>query len=139
MLRPGDQTMQQPSPYLPSGAPILPDAELRRLARFIATELETLQGLQPALLSAAEVARQYGLSRGWVYKHARELGGQRMGTGPKARLRFRAPDVQRRLSELQARQTEAARPGDRIAGEHVELLPIGPRRRTLGRTALKNR
>jgi hypothetical protein len=74
------------------------DAELRRLARFIANELEALQGLQPALLTAAEVAKQYGLSPGWVYKYARELGGQRMGSGPKARLRFRARDVEICLS-----------------------------------------
>ena len=46
--------MQLPSPYLPSGAPFLADAELRRLAQFIARELEALQGVQPALLSAAE-------------------------------------------------------------------------------------
>ena len=32
----GDRSMQQPSPYFASGAPVLPDAELRRLARFIA-------------------------------------------------------------------------------------------------------
>jgi hypothetical protein len=78
--------MQQPSPFLANGAPALPDAELRRRARCIANELEALHGLQPAFLTAAEVAKQYSVSRGWVYKHARDLGGQCMGTGPKARL-----------------------------------------------------
>jgi hypothetical protein len=81
----------------------------------------------------------YGLSRGWVYKHARELGGQRMGAGPKARLRFRADEVQQRLSELRADRTEAARAEVRDAWEHVELLPVGPKRRTLGQMALKGR
>jgi hypothetical protein len=119
--------MQQP-PYLATGAPVLPDAELRRLARFIAKELEALQGLQPALLTAAEVAKQYGLSRGWVYKHARDLGGQRMGTGPKARLRFRAREVQARLSELQVTEDEPPRPAPSGAHQPVELLPIGPAR-----------
>jgi hypothetical protein len=76
--------MHQPSPYIASGAPVLPDAELRRLARFIAKELEALHGLEPALLTAAQVAKQYGLSRGWVYKHARDLGGQRIGHGPES-------------------------------------------------------
>jgi hypothetical protein len=120
--------MHQTSPYLASGAPVLPDTELRRLARFIAKELEALQGFQPALLTASDVARQYGLSRGWVYKHARELGGQRMGTGPKARLRFRALDIQARLSELQGSEDETPRPGPRGAHQPVELLPIGPTR-----------
>lgn len=99
--------MQQPSPCIASGAPVLPDAELRRLARFT-KELEALHGLEPALLTAAEVAKQYGLSRGWVYKHARDLGGQRMGTGPKARLRFRSHEVQARLGELQVRGSGAS-------------------------------
>jgi hypothetical protein len=97
-------------------------------ARFIATELEALQGLQPALLTAAEVAKQYGLSRGWVYKHARELGGQRMGPGPKARLRFRAREVQTRLSELQVGDGETRRSESRVAQQPVDLLRIGPTR-----------
>ena len=118
--------MQQPSPDLASDAPALPDAELRRLARFIAKELEALHGLQPALLTAADVARQYGLSRGWVYKHSRDLGGQRMGTGPKARLRFRSDDVQAHLRELQTREDETPGLGPRGPREPVELLPIGP-------------
>ena len=120
--------MRQTSRNAANSAPVLPDAELRRLARFIAKELEALHGLQPALLTAADVARQYGLSRGWVYKHARDLGGQRMGTGPKARLRFRSHEVQARLNELQASEDEAPRPGPSGARQPVELLPIGPTR-----------
>jgi hypothetical protein len=119
--------MHQPSPSFANSAPVLPDAELRRLARFIATELEALQGLQPTLLTAAEVANQYGVSRGWVYKHAHELGGQRLGTGPKARLRFLAPEVQRCLRDLQGSNGDTPRPS-RVGRVPVELLPIGPRR-----------
>jgi hypothetical protein len=122
--------MRQLLPPVAEGAPVLPDAELRRLARFIAKELEALQGLQPPLLTAAEVAEQYGLGCGWVYKHAHELGGQRMGNGPKARLRFRARDVQARLSELQAGGDETPRPGPSGRRQPVELLPIGPSRST---------
>jgi hypothetical protein len=135
--------MQQPSPLLANGAPVLPDAELRRLARFIAKELEALHGLQPALLTAAEVAKQYSLSRGWVYKHARDLGGQRMGTGPKARLRFRSHEVQARLSELQVSNDETPAPGPSGARQPVELLPIGAtrgsRQRALTDGARQNR
>jgi hypothetical protein len=130
--------VQLPSPYLPSGAPLLADADLRRLAQFIARELEALQGAQPPLLSAAEVARRYRLSRGWVYKHANELGGQRMGTGPKARLRFRVTEVERRLSELQARQTASGHRITRSGREYADLLPIGPRRAPFARTPQKD-
>ncbi len=109
-------------------ATALPDAELRRLAQFIAKELDALHGLEPALLTAADVAKQYGLSRGWVYKHSRDLGGQRMGTGPKARLRFRAREVQARLSDLQASEDEMPRLERSGTRQPVELLPIGPTR-----------
>jgi hypothetical protein len=40
------------------------------------------------LVSAAEVARELGMSRAYVYEHASELGAQRLGDGPRARLRF---------------------------------------------------
>jgi hypothetical protein len=120
--------MQQPLPYVASSAPALPDADLRRLARLIATELEALHGLEPSLLTAADVANQYGLSRGWVYKHARELGGQRMGTGPKARLRFRAREVQMRLTDLQSDEVESSPSAPRASRQPGDLLPIGPRR-----------
>ena len=52
------------------------------------------------LLSAAEVAAALGVSRAWVYDHASELGGFRLGEegrGQRRPLRF---DVQRVLSSL---------------------------------------
>jgi hypothetical protein len=135
--------MKHQSPYVASGTPLLADEELRRLARFIANELEVLQHLQPTALTAAEVAKRYGLSRGWVYKHARDLGGQRMGTGPKARLRFRSHEVQARLSELQVSEDETPRPGPSGARQPVDLLPVGPtrdgRQRALTGRARQNR
>ena len=39
------------------------------------------------LADAAEVARELGVDRDWVYAHARELGGTRLG-GERGRLRF---------------------------------------------------
>jgi len=107
---------------------MLRDADLSRLARLIAKELEALSRFEPALLSAADIAREYGLTRGWVYKHARELGGQRMGSGPKARLRFRAAEVRQRLNDLQI--AEPAFVSSLDSGHRpAELLPIGPRGR----------
>jgi hypothetical protein len=40
------------------------------------------------LVSASEVARRLGVTRAWVYEHAAELGARRLGSGPRARLRF---------------------------------------------------
>jgi hypothetical protein len=120
--------MDQSSPYIPSRDALVTDADLRRLARFIAEEHEGLRAVHAPLLSAADVAKRYGLSRGWVYRHARELGGQRLGTGPKARLRFGALEVRRRLDELQRGGGADGRSSRRGTGEPVDLLPIGPRR-----------
>jgi hypothetical protein len=39
-------------------------------------------------LTVAQVAARYGVSRSWVYTHQRELGAMRLGSGPRARLRF---------------------------------------------------
>jgi hypothetical protein len=125
--------MAQPSPYRDHDLTLVPEADLRRLARLIAEELEALSRFEPVLLSAADIAREYGLTRGWVYKHARELGGQRMGSGPKARLRFRAAEVRQRLSDLQAAQPAFRDAPRGAARDHTDLLPIGGGRRARAR------
>jgi hypothetical protein len=53
-------------------------------------ELLAEQQPHPAtgLVDAASLARELGVSRAYVYDHADALGGIRLGTGPKARLRF---------------------------------------------------
>lgn len=40
------------------------------------------------LIDASALAVELGVSRDWVYEHATELGALRLGSGPKARLRF---------------------------------------------------
>jgi hypothetical protein len=64
-------------------------AEVARLV------LEATRGKQPApfLLTAAEVAERFGVSRRWVYDNRDELGAVRLGSGPKGRLRFDADTV----------------------------------------------
>ena len=42
------------------------------------------------LVDAATLAAELGVERSWVYEHANELDPIRLGTGPKARLRFDA-------------------------------------------------
>ena len=42
----------------------------------------------PLLLSVTEVCVRFGVTRSWIYAHARELGAIRLGPSPRARLRF---------------------------------------------------
>ena len=61
-----------------------------------------------ALVDARRLARDLGVSIDYVYAHATELGAMRLGSGPKARIRF---DLDR------ARQSVEARAG-RSNGRH---------------------
>ncbi len=49
------------------------------------------------MLSAAEVASCWGISRRWIYDHAEDLGALRLGGGPRPRLRFDPVEVADRL------------------------------------------
>ena len=41
-----------------------------------------------ALVGARELARELGVSLDYVYSHSAELGGMRLGSGRRARIRF---------------------------------------------------
>lgn len=75
------------------------------------------------LLTAAEVARWWGVERSWVYQHALRLGVIRLGTGPRPRLRFDPALVARRLGDPKRAATPDARRSARI-GVETPLLPI---------------
>lgn len=47
----------------------------------------------PQLLTVAEVAERLAVSQDFVYRHADELGGVRLGGGLKPRLRFDEREV----------------------------------------------
>lgn len=87
-------------------------------------------GVPGQLVSAGEVAMRLGVSRGWVYAHAGELGALRLGSGQRPRLRFDPLLVDEALrSDMgsegrQRRRRPAIRP--RVSRADVELLPIGP-------------
>jgi hypothetical protein len=80
-----------------------------------------------SLIDVAELARRTGLSRTWIYGHARELGAIRLGDGPKARLRFN-PDTVKRLLEREppprVERSPAKRRRQVRAMNEIELLPI---------------
>ncbi len=77
---------------------------------------------------AAEVARELGVDRDWVYAHAEELGAARLG-GARGRLRFDLVRIRRDLAcpaGARSRPAVARRPRrqppTRRRGE-VELIP----------------
>jgi hypothetical protein len=87
------------------------------------------------LLDAAGIAHWLGVDRGWVYENAAELGALRLGSGPRARLRFDPEIVRERLTVCSAsRASSVATPrtvkpkaeGGRwqSMGTNVALLPI---------------
>lgn len=73
----------------------LSDAEIEGLAQRLRKALRlAASSVSPArrMMSAAEVAEWWGIGRRWVYDHADELGGRRLGSSCRPRLRF-DPDV----------------------------------------------
>lgn len=94
----------------------------------IATRVaELLRDEMPARLAdAAEVARELGVDRDWVYAHARDLGATRLG-GNRGRWRF---DLARIRRDLACPPTSKSRSTARRRGQppkkprgHVELIP----------------
>jgi hypothetical protein len=86
------------------------------------------------LVTPAQLAAHLGVSRNFIYEHSDELGGLRLGSGPRARLRFDVEDVRRRLSSCLVSRGSAAPesapgPASRSrrrarTGSSVQLLPI---------------
>ena len=64
------------------------EAIARRTAELLRDLDAGAPGHRAQLVDAAEIARRFGVERGWVYAHANELGAVRLGTGRRPRLRF---------------------------------------------------
>jgi hypothetical protein len=77
------------------------------------------------LVDAADAAAILGVSRDYIYRHATELDGVRVGNGMRPRWRFDPARLLARGSALESptlpRKTKARR---HKAGKAVELLPI---------------
>lgn len=96
-------------------------------------ELLDQRGLRKReLVDAAELARQFGIERSWVYTHAIELGAVKLGGGAKPRLRF-DPEIAARVlrkvdekpaADPPARSGKRAGQPPRRAGSEVRLLPV---------------
>jgi hypothetical protein len=57
------------------------------LEEIVAAGMATLAE-DEALVDATTLAEQLGVSRDYIYDHARHLGAVRIGNGPRPRLRF---------------------------------------------------
>jgi hypothetical protein len=82
---------------------VLTDRDVEAIAKATAARLAEIVSGTPgtfALVDARQLARDLGVSLDYVYAHATELGAMRLGTGPKARIRF---DLDRVRQALEAR------------------------------------
>ena len=84
---------------------ILTDGDVEAIAEATAARLAEIVSAAPgafALVDARQLARDLGVSLDYVYAHAHatELGAMRLGSGPKARIRF---DLDRARQALEAR------------------------------------
>jgi hypothetical protein len=115
--------------HAPSIAELSPQCIEAIAMRVIELLHEHTQHLQhpESLIDVAELARRTGLSRTWIYEHARELGAIRLGDGPRARLRFN-PDTVKRLLEREPPARPQPAPVRRRRPirpmTDIELLPI---------------
>ena len=81
--------------------------DIESIAARVAELLREQQPSASRLADAAEVARELGVDRDWVYAHAEELGAARLG-GARGRLRF---DLVRIRRDLTCREDAGSRPG----------------------------
>ncbi len=75
-----------------------------RVAQLLAPQQQQRAKETERLISAGELALHLGVTRAWVYKHRRLLGGHRIGDGPKAQWRFDRPAAMQALERHRAAQ-----------------------------------
>lgn len=99
---------------------------MEAIARRVAAHLAAAPTPAASLVTAAELARRFGLSRAWVYEHASSLGAVRLGDGTRPRLRFDPEQVARALEAPAVTRTDAPerRPARRRPPARGELLPV---------------
>jgi hypothetical protein len=95
----------------PGDVEAIAEATARKVAEIVRAPPTTF-----GLVDARELAEELGVSIDYIYAHAAELGAMRLGSGPKARIRF---DLHRARQAL-----ETDTPVEREAPA-VAVLPVG--------------
>ena len=129
----------------PAGGPSVIGQELSNgdLVEAVARRVVELLAEQSGeAVSAAEIARRFGVSRDWVYAHGGDLGAVPIGDGPRPRLRFYPERVSRYLAAYSggsrsdereaAASSGSSRPRKRGRGQNTDLLPIRDRQNAAG-------
>jgi hypothetical protein len=105
------------------------DAVARRVVELLREE-GVLSRDGPRLLTVAAVSQEFGVSTDWVYANARPLGAIRLGSGPRARLRFDRATIADRIAKVasHAARDRSSQRGKRRRGTQDladgDLLPI---------------
>jgi hypothetical protein len=73
------------------------------------------RAMAESFLTAEQLAERHNVGRPFVYEHAEELGAYRLGSGPRARLRFDLDEVRCRTSCWVSRESRAADPAPKAA------------------------
>jgi hypothetical protein len=118
----------------------LDPGEAERIATLVAAELRREPPAR--YLDAAATARMLSVERDWIYEHAEELGGIRLG-GARGRLRFDRRRVCERLGVEGNRDLAGGRKPDRpitaaAAARHPRGRPAASERRPMN-TRLRHR
>ncbi|MGZ6564909.1 MAG: hypothetical protein ACXVH3_36675 [Solirubrobacteraceae bacterium] len=110
--------------------PGLVDAVARRVVELLREE-GAVSREGPRLLTVAAVSQEFGVSTDWVYANAGRLGAIRLGSGPRARLRFDRATIADRITKVashaardRSSQRGKRRRGTREGADRGDLLPI---------------
>lgn len=96
-VEPSNEAGERPDrPLTVADVDAIAEATARRVVEIMTPPAATF-----ALVGARELARELGVSLDYVYSHAAELGGMRLGSGRRARMRF---DLDRARLALETRR-----------------------------------
>lgn len=108
----------------------LDEASVNAVAQQVVELLRGMGLVTEELVDASEIARRFGVSTDYVYRHAEELGVVRLGDGKKPRLRFdpvtvRGWFVQHAVHDIEPKPQRESRRTVRCARSGSgDLLPI---------------
>ena len=97
--------------------------DVEAIARRVSELLAAGPPASPRLLTAAAVAKRFGVERDWVYRHADEIGAVRLGAGRRPRLRF---DPDRVAAALAPRPDSKGSEAPRVAPRRAPRTQAPP-------------